>query len=164
MERQIVYLSLQYGGTTIDSAEQYFQCAKVGMLTFSAKKNMPNIILAHMRTYIRLHRKVDLLSRTEKRHLWLAAVYFRNCLFIIYMYTQRIYVIRYHQKSISNPGTLVNSMRSQTRKYSFLIITRKLTILTSVPNWRDKFLYFLTMWKDGGIFSFGRIFRNLRDF
>ncbi len=28
-ERQFVYLSLQRGGTTIDSAEQYFQGAKV---------------------------------------------------------------------------------------------------------------------------------------
>ncbi len=39
--------------------------------------------------YIRLYRKVDLLSRTEKRYLWLAEVNFRNCLSIIYMYTQR---------------------------------------------------------------------------
>ncbi len=38
--------------------------------------------------YIRLYRKVSLLSRTEKRYLWLAEVNFRNCLSIIYMYTQ----------------------------------------------------------------------------
>ncbi len=42
-----------------------------------------------MRTYIRLYKKVYLLSRTEKRYLWLAEVNFRNCLSIIYMYTQR---------------------------------------------------------------------------
>ncbi len=41
-------------------------------------------------TYIRLYRKVDLLSRTEKRYLWLAEMNFRNCLSIIYMYTQRL--------------------------------------------------------------------------
>ncbi len=41
--------------------------------------------------YIRLYRKVDLLSHTEKRYLWLAEVNFRNCLSIIYIYTQSIY-------------------------------------------------------------------------
>ncbi len=41
--------------------------------------------------YIRLYRKENLLSRTEKRYLWLAEVNFRNCLSIIYMYTQRLY-------------------------------------------------------------------------
>ncbi len=50
---------------------------------------MPNIILGHTRTYICLYRKVGLLLRTEKRYLWLAEVNFRNCLSIIYMYTQR---------------------------------------------------------------------------
>ncbi len=50
---------------------------------------MPNIILGCTRTYIRLYRKVGLLSRTEKRYLWLAELNFRNCLSIIYMYTQR---------------------------------------------------------------------------
>ncbi len=49
---------------------------------------MPKIILGRTRTYIGLYRKVDLLSRTEKRYLWLAEVNFRNWLSIIYMYTQ----------------------------------------------------------------------------
>ncbi len=51
---------------------------------------MPNIILGHTCMYIRRYRKVDLLSRTEKRYLWLAEVNFRNCLSITYMYTQRL--------------------------------------------------------------------------
>ncbi len=61
---------------------------------FQQKKSASNIILGHMRTYIRLYRKVGLLSRTEKRYLWLAEANFRNCLSIIYMYTQS----RYHQQ------------------------------------------------------------------
>ncbi len=52
------------------------------------KKKAPNIILGRTRMYIHLYRKVGLLSRTEKRCLWLAEVNFHNCLSIIYMYTQ----------------------------------------------------------------------------
>ncbi len=47
-------------------------------------------MLGRPRTYIRLYRKVGLLSHTEKRYLRLADVNFHNCPSIIYMYTQRI--------------------------------------------------------------------------
>ncbi len=61
----------------------------VNLFQQKKKKKAPNIILGRTRMYIRLYKKVDLLSRTEKRYLWLAGVNFHNCLSIIYMYTQR---------------------------------------------------------------------------
>ncbi len=68
---------------------------------------MPNIILRRTRTYIRLYRKVDLLSRTEKRYLWLAEVNFRNYLSIIYMYTQRSRHNTAHHLNLQNRNTIL---------------------------------------------------------
>ncbi len=52
MERQLVYLALQHGGATIDSGEQNFLCAKVGL--FQQKKKTKK------KTYVCLRRKVAL--------------------------------------------------------------------------------------------------------
>ncbi len=43
-----------------------------------------------MHVHTSTYRMVGLLSHTEKCYLWLAEVNFRNCLSIIYMYTQRV--------------------------------------------------------------------------
>ncbi len=48
-------------------------------------------------TYIRLYRKVGLLSRIKKRYLWLAEVNFRNCLSIIYMFKVRHWEMKFLQ-------------------------------------------------------------------
>ncbi len=109
MERQLVYPSLQHGGTTIDSAEQQFPCMKVGIFQQKKKKNTTNIILA--RTYVHTGRKtqVNLLSRTEKRYLWLAAVDLRNCLSIIFVYSnvQKRYFQNFATRSLNLGNTVL---------------------------------------------------------
>ncbi len=84
-QRQLVYLSKQCGTITIDSAEQQFQCAKVDVLNLFQEKKYSEY---HFSAYIRLHRKVDLLSHSEKLYLSLAAVNLCNCLSVIYVHSK----------------------------------------------------------------------------
>ncbi len=66
---------------------EWEHCAKVGLFQ-QKKKKTSNTILAHTYIYTGRQILVNLLSHTEKRYLWLAAVDLHNCLSIVYVYSK----------------------------------------------------------------------------